>query len=184
MRRQRCLFIWSNYSHLYLYPYQFKMQSYMRPTTTLFNFTNFQCSVFFPLWVFQTKPVSAIWTRPTVSIHLYHEYNHSKQLLYKCFFYCYFCRYLSQSSRLSNYCKYIIWKICSRAWKSLLHSHPILPNKVFCNWPSSFSVPKRKTAFSLPELLFYEVLHLGEPLVGSLACFLFSTGRGRRAVKC
>ena len=31
---------------------------------------------------------------------------------------------------------------------------------VFFNWPSPFSVPKRKTAFNQPELLFHEILHL------------------------
>ena len=49
---------------------------------------------------------------------------------------------------------------------------------VFFNWPSPFSVPKRKTAFSQWELLFHEILHLRKPLVGSLAYFLFSTEWG------
>ena len=67
------LFLWSNYPHLYWYSYIFKIQSYMRPPSTLSYITNFQCSAFFPLWVFQTKPVSAIWTRPMVINHLYHD---------------------------------------------------------------------------------------------------------------
>ena len=48
----------------------------------------------------------------------------------------------------------------------------------FFNWPSPFSVPKRKTAFSQWELLFHEILHLRKPLVGSLAYFLFGTEQG------
>ena len=31
------------------------------------------------------------------------------------------------------------------------------------------SVPKRKTAFSQPKLLFHDILHLRKPLIGSLA---------------
>ena len=49
---------------------------------------------------------------------------------------------------------------------------------VFFNWPSPFSVPKRKMAFSQWELLFHEILHLRKPLVGSLAYFLFGTEQG------
>ena len=49
---------------------------------------------------------------------------------------------------------------------------------VFFNWPSPFSVPKRKTAFSQPELLFHEILPLRKPLIGSLAYFLFGTEQG------
>ena len=48
----------------------------------------------------------------------------------------------------------------------------------FSNWPSSFSVLKRKTAFSQLELLFHEILHLRKPLIGSLAYFLLVTEQG------
>ena len=39
-----------------------------------------------------------------------------------------------------------------------------------------FQNRKRKTAFSQPDLLFNEILHLRKPLIGSLAYFRYWTG--------
>ena len=53
---------------------------------------------------------------------------------------------------------------------------------VFFNWPSPFSVPKRKQPFSQSELLLHEILHKRKPLVGSLAYF-FSVLNGGGQLK-
>ena len=45
------------------------------------------------------------------------------------------------------------------------HTHQfghLLTHREFFIWPSQFSVPKSKPAFSQPKLLFHEVLHLSK----------------------
>ena len=59
----------------------------------------------------------------------------------------------------------------------------IIQGVFFLTGPPPFSVPKRQMAFSQPELLLHDILHLRKPLVGSLAYFLFSTEWGGGAVK-
>ena len=48
---------------------------------------------------------------------------------------------------------------------------------VFFNWPSPFSVPKRKTAFSQWDCCTMKFF-IKESLLGSLAYFLFGTEQG------
>ena len=73
----------------------------------------------------------------------------------------------------------------SWAWEYLvsakIKSKKNLLHRKFCCWPSLFPVPKRKSVFSQPQLLFHEILHLREHLVNWLSYFHFGTeqaGRG------